>query len=175
MAQRRIVSLDRRRLLQRSAAVGMLGLGGCATSPGAGPSLSHAASVPVWDVPPPLRPVRAEAQRLFDITVCLRPFRAAGPRLDAERIGDTTVVHNYGHGGSGWSLSWGGAASRCQGDGLQPAGDRGDRLRRDRPDLGDHRPAGGRQGHHLRQASCCPRPARSRATGLLDAGLAASP
>jgi D-amino-acid oxidase len=110
MAQRRIVSLDRRRMLQGSAAVGMLGLGGCATSPGARPSLSHAASVPVWDVPPPLRPLRAEAQRLFDITVCLRPFRAAGPRLDVERIGDTTVVHNYGYGGSGWSLSWGGAA-----------------------------------------------------------------
>jgi glycine/D-amino acid oxidase-like deaminating enzyme len=51
--------------------------------------------------------VRAHADRLFDITVCLRPFRAAGPRLDTEMIGDTLVVHNYGHGGSGWSLSWG--------------------------------------------------------------------
>ena len=109
MAQRRTVSLERRRLLRGSAAVGMLGLGGCATRPGAGPS-RHAASGPVWDVPPPLHPVRAEAQRLFDLTVCLRPFRAAGPRLDVERIGDTTVVHNYGYGGSGWSLSWGGAA-----------------------------------------------------------------
>ena len=39
--------------------------------------------------------------------MCLRPFRAAGPRLDTERIRDTLVVHNYGHGGSGWSLSWG--------------------------------------------------------------------
>src|SRR4029077_10625344 len=36
-----------------------------------------------------------------------RPFRAAGPRLDTERVGNTLVVHNYGHGGSGWSLSWG--------------------------------------------------------------------
>jgi glycine/D-amino acid oxidase-like deaminating enzyme len=51
--------------------------------------------------------VRARADRLFDITVCLRPFRAAGPRLDTEQLGDTLVVHNYGHGGSGWSLSWG--------------------------------------------------------------------
>src|SRR5262249_38295661 len=34
-------------------------------------------------------------------------FRAAGPRLDVERVGDKTVVHNYGHGGSGWALSWG--------------------------------------------------------------------
>ena len=41
--------------------------------------------------------------------MCLRPFRAAGPRLEAERVGDRLVVHNYGHGGSGWSLSWGSA------------------------------------------------------------------
>ena len=54
-----------------------------------------------------LAPLRARADRIFDITVCLRPFRAAGPRLDTERIRDTLVVHNYGHGGSGWSLSWG--------------------------------------------------------------------
>src|SRR5437867_11650715 len=40
-------------------------------------------------------------------TAHLRPFRAAGPRLDVEKVGDKTVVHNYGHGGSGWSLSWG--------------------------------------------------------------------
>jgi glycine/D-amino acid oxidase-like deaminating enzyme len=45
--------------------------------------------------------------RVFDITVCLRPFRAQGPRIEAEEIGDALVVHNYGHGGSGWSLSWG--------------------------------------------------------------------
>ncbi len=56
---------------------------------------------------PELMPIRAELDRIFRITVCLRPFRAAGPRLDVERVGDKTVVHNYGHGGSGWSLSWG--------------------------------------------------------------------
>jgi glycine/D-amino acid oxidase-like deaminating enzyme len=54
-----------------------------------------------------LAPLRARVDRLFDITVCLRPFRAAGPRLDTEQVGSKLVVHNYGHGGSGWSLSWG--------------------------------------------------------------------
>ena len=56
---------------------------------------------------PPILPIRAQPDRIFRITVCLRPFRAAGPRLDVERVGEKTVVHNYGHGGSGWSLSWG--------------------------------------------------------------------
>ncbi|HEU0119270.1 MAG TPA: FAD-dependent oxidoreductase [Bryobacteraceae bacterium] len=54
-----------------------------------------------------MAPIRADVARMFRVTVCLRPFRAAGPRLDVERVGDKTVVHNYGHGGSGWSLSWG--------------------------------------------------------------------
>ncbi|MFT9449350.1 FAD-dependent oxidoreductase [Gluconobacter japonicus] len=53
--------------------------------------------------------IRARTDRIDRITVCLRPFRAAGPRLDVEQIGHKTVVHNYGHGGSGWSLSWGSA------------------------------------------------------------------
>ncbi|GEN63625.1 D-amino-acid oxidase [Acetobacter oeni] len=56
-----------------------------------------------------LRSFRARADQITDIKVCLRPFRAAGPRLDAERFGDKVVIHNYGHGGSGWSLSWGSA------------------------------------------------------------------
>jgi hypothetical protein len=61
-----------------------------------------------------LAPVRARPDRLFDVTVCLRPFRAAGPRLESERLGDTLVVHNYGHGGSGWSLSWGSSTLAVQ-------------------------------------------------------------
>jgi glycine/D-amino acid oxidase-like deaminating enzyme len=51
--------------------------------------------------------VRAATDRITRITVCTRPFRAQGPRLDIEQIGRKNVVHNYGHGGSGWSLSWG--------------------------------------------------------------------
>src|SRR5271170_187834 len=88
--------IDRRRLLRGAAALGGLaGLTGCA----AGPALSAsgiAAATPTRAIP--LAPIRATADRLFDITVCLRPFRAAGPRIEAERVGDTQVVHNYGHG-----------------------------------------------------------------------------
>ncbi len=57
-----------------------------------------------------LNPVRASADRITRITVCTRPFRAQGPRLDTETVGSKLVVHNYGHGGSGWSLSWGSSA-----------------------------------------------------------------
>ena len=57
-----------------------------------------------------LTPIRGGADRITRITVCTRPFRAQGPRFDVEKIGSKTVIHNYGHGGSGWSLSWGSAA-----------------------------------------------------------------
>ena len=57
-----------------------------------------------------LSPVHADIARLERITVCTRPFRALGPRIEAERLGRKLLVHNYGHGGSGWSLSWGSAA-----------------------------------------------------------------
>lgn len=63
---------------------------------------------------PTLPLVRARTDRIIKITVCLRPFRAQGPRLDVERIGSKTVVHNYGHGGSGWSLSWGSSTIATQ-------------------------------------------------------------
>jgi D-amino-acid oxidase len=89
--------------LDRRLAVlgGLAGLGGCAITPRPRTGLA------MEDRPPPLAPIRAHKDRIFDITVCLRPFRAVGPRLDTEMLGDTLVVHNYGHGGSGWSLSWG--------------------------------------------------------------------
>jgi len=100
-ARRAHGAVDRRRLLQGSAALaGLHLLGGCATASTwpAPPALGPSVTVP---------PIRASLSRIFDTTVCLRPFRAAGPRLDTEQVGDKLVVHNYGHGGSGWSLSWG--------------------------------------------------------------------
>ena len=96
---------DRRGLLLGAAGLGVLGLGGCATV-AAAPAASRLAP-PTFRPGPPIYRLRASMDRVFDITVCLRPFRAQGPRIEAEEIGDALVVHNYGHGGSGWSLSWG--------------------------------------------------------------------
>ncbi len=59
-------------------------------------------------------PLKLSQDRLMRITVCTRPFRGAGPRLEAEVIDGKRVVHNYGHGGSGWSLSWGCAAEAVE-------------------------------------------------------------
>ena len=63
---------------------------------------------------PLLHPIQARADRIIDISVCTRPFRAQGPRIEAEQVGRQTVIHNYGHGGSGWSLSWGSAQFALQ-------------------------------------------------------------
>lgn len=99
--------MDRRRLLRNSLALGGLaGLGARASAQQVTPIPT---TLPIEDIPPKLAPIRAHVDRLFDITVCIRPFRRKGPRLDVEQMGDTVIVHNYGHGGSGWSLSWGSA------------------------------------------------------------------
>ena len=84
--------------------IGAAGLAGCARTVR---TAAIPPGPPASSALPTIMPIRAEVGRIFRVTVCLRPFRAAGPRLDVERVGDKTVVHNYGHGGSGWSLSWG--------------------------------------------------------------------
>jgi D-amino-acid oxidase len=100
--------MNRRVFLQGAAALAVSGMAGCVKRPRGVPAASPPA-LPFYDAVGPIIPIRAHVDRIFRITVCLRPFRAAGPRLDAERVGDKVVVHNYGHGGSGWSLSWGSA------------------------------------------------------------------
>jgi glycine/D-amino acid oxidase-like deaminating enzyme len=54
-----------------------------------------------------LPPVQVAADREIRTVVGLRPFRPSGFVVRAERLGDTLVVHNYGHGGAGITLSWG--------------------------------------------------------------------
>jgi len=94
--------IGRRRFLAGAGAVAALGvLDGCRFGRDGG--TTAAPKLQLW-------PLRASVDRITRITVCTRPFRPQGPRFDVEKIGTKTVVHNYGHGGSGWSLSWGSGA-----------------------------------------------------------------
>jgi glycine/D-amino acid oxidase-like deaminating enzyme len=58
-------------------------------------------------VKPKLAPVRVERERILKTIVGLRPFRPSGFVVRAEKLGDKVLVHNYGHGGCGVTLSWG--------------------------------------------------------------------
>jgi len=52
-------------------------------------------------------PVLVSSDRITRTVVGLRPFRPSGFVVRSERLGEKTIVHNYGHGGGGMTLSWG--------------------------------------------------------------------
>ncbi len=56
---------------------------------------------------PKLASVKIAKDRIIRTVVGLRPFRPSGFRVEKEKIGSKIVVHNYGHGGGGITLSWG--------------------------------------------------------------------
>jgi D-amino-acid oxidase len=54
------------------------------------------------------RVLKIDSPRVLAERVGLRPFRKSGVRLGREKLRDgRAVIHNYGHGGSGFTLSWG--------------------------------------------------------------------
>jgi len=65
--------------------------------------------------PPPPRegedfvPVNVSADREIRTVVGLRPYRPSGFVVRREDLAGKILVHNYGHGGGGMSLSWGSA------------------------------------------------------------------
>ena len=90
--------MDRRTLLKKGGLVLAGGLAGCAPAIGrvsAGRTSRH------------LVPVQASWDRVIRTTVGLRPYRPSGFVLRADRLDAKTLIHNFGHGGSGMSLSWG--------------------------------------------------------------------
>jgi D-amino-acid oxidase len=44
----------------------------------------------------------------------IRPFRRGGPRIERQQVAGKLVVHNYGHGGAGYTLSWGSAVEAAE-------------------------------------------------------------
>ena len=87
------MSLDRRRFLATGSAA--LVLAGCATVPPRGAGCS------------PLPPVRVDPSRVIRTVAGLRPYRASGFVVRRDALGDKALIHNYGHGGAGITLSWG--------------------------------------------------------------------
>jgi glycine/D-amino acid oxidase-like deaminating enzyme len=55
-------------------------------------------------------PVNVARNRIIREVVGLRPYRPGGFVVDAQRFGSKLLVHNYGHGGGGVTLSWGTAS-----------------------------------------------------------------
>ncbi len=53
-----------------------------------------------------MRP-RIEESEIIRTRVGLRPYRPSGFVVRGEAMGDKWIVHNYGHGGAGITLSWG--------------------------------------------------------------------
>ena len=77
------------------------GLGGAALTAGRG--LSARAETR----PKALARVDAADNRITRQIAGLRPFRPSGFVVRVEQLGARTLVHNYGHGGCGVTLSWG--------------------------------------------------------------------
>jgi D-amino-acid oxidase len=55
-------------------------------------------------------PVKVARNRIIREVVGLRPYRPSGFVVEAQRFGSKLLVHNYGHGGGGVTLSWGTAS-----------------------------------------------------------------
>ena len=53
---------------------------------------------------------RISMENIIREVVGHRPFRPPGFRVESEKFDDKVVVHNYGHGGAGITLSWGSSA-----------------------------------------------------------------
>ncbi len=93
--------IDRRRLIGSAAlAAGGLMLPGCATTGTARPATAARLTGC-------LPPVNVAEDRIIRAMVGLRPYRASGFVVRSEALGERRLVHNYGHGGAGITLSWG--------------------------------------------------------------------
>jgi D-amino-acid oxidase len=96
--------MNRRNVLQLGsmAAIGFA-LEGCAPKTASAPRLAP-------NAPRRLPIVHASWDRVIRTTIGLRPHRPSGFVLKAGKLDGKTLIHNFGHGGAGMSLSWGTAS-----------------------------------------------------------------
>jgi D-amino-acid oxidase len=103
--------MDRRRFLRNAnmAAISVVagGLVGCVKRPAGAAVATGMLPVNLPETSCRLPRVHVSADREIRTVVGLRPFRPSGFRVAKEMVGETAVVHNYGHGGGGITLSWG--------------------------------------------------------------------
>jgi D-amino-acid oxidase len=95
-----------RRDLLRLGGMAALGLSVEACAPKAAKAVITAPKRP----PIRLAPVNISYDRIIRTTIGLRPHRPSGFVLRADKLDNKLLIHNFGHGGSGMSLSWGTAS-----------------------------------------------------------------
>ena len=97
--------MQRRKLLQTIGAGALLAsVSACAPTTATAPQFSRPYSRKPFTVP------RVSMDNVIRVIVGHRPYRPAGFVVKSEQMDAKTIVHNYGHGGSGISLSWGSSA-----------------------------------------------------------------
>ena len=82
---------------------------------------------------PGLAPPNLAEDQIVRTVAGIRPYRRGGPRLEREELGGKTVVHKYGHGDAGYTLSWGSAEVVAEVRRLEARPGRATRARRRRP------------------------------------------
>jgi D-amino-acid oxidase len=102
--------MDRRSALQALFVMaGAAALEGCAAKRVSRASTALAPS-PLLKLPK----VNVQPDREIRTVVGLRPFRPSGFVVSAQKFDEKLVVHNYGHGGGGVTLSWGTGELACR-------------------------------------------------------------
>ena len=100
------MNIDRRKFLKTANAAADAGIGLTSNANAQGIVVDKYVGL---DPTRKFSPVNVSSDRAIRTVVGLRPYRPSGFRINSEQLNNKTVIHNYGHGGAGVTLSWGSA------------------------------------------------------------------